>query len=324
MTIAHSMAARGFRFANHRWLGKMRIGAWLFLGASLLLVLGNVLPLLEAWLGYTWGPYSSWLRRSLYWQGSSFLTACPEVLRIAAIWLLTAPEPGQERADSPRLSRRSARWLCIISYGASLALSVARKITPSSGYLIRSIPHPLSIAAGICLLIMMRRYAMRNADTKTAGRLEWAAILGGVSAIAAVTGDVLFRTVSPSSYDSVGISMALVGLVYWCAMMWAVGWFAVGVGRAVHGQRPRLRLGKTLVYVVAALVVGGIAGQLAWEVLYIQAQRVPESGFASMIMQMNWALWRVGVIVGVALLPNRIAMLHRMLTRWRTREGMGV
>lgn len=322
MMIAHSMAARGFRYANHRWLGKIRIGAWLFLGASLLILLASV-PLFV--LPDTWIAYS--LRSYLYWAGSGPFMGYLELLRIAAIWLLTSPEPGPPRADSPAMSRLWARWLGMFGYCAELALVCLPALLPygqtsnSPRYWFDFISYMAGYAGTICLLIMMRRYAMRDAAIKAAGSLKWAAILGGVAVIVLIAGRVMYGIVPPSTYMSLLVPMVAASSICWCAAIWGVDRFAVGLGRAVHSWRPALQLSKTRMYPIAALVVGGIAGQLAGEVLYIQAQRIPGSELGAVLTRTGGELWRVGVIVGVAALPNRIAMLQRRLTRWQRREG---
>lgn len=175
-------------------------------------------------------------------------------------------------------------------------------------------------AMAICLLLMMRRYALRIANTKTAGRLAWAAVFGGVAAVCGIATQVVFTFVSPYSYGYLSIPIITVTWVYWGAMIWGVARFAVGLGRTVHHERPALRLSTMRMYPIAALVVGGIAGQLAGEVLYIQAQRILGSEFGAVLTRTGEEMWQVGVLVGVAALPNRIAMLHRRLTRWRERE----
>jgi hypothetical protein len=281
----------------------------------------GVLKMLALWFFPGW--------RLLYGLPDHDFIASLEAFQVAAVWLVTSSEPGRPRADSPQISRRWARWLCVGGYGVPMAvlcippfLANAWNATDASFYWAQSVGFLMRAVAVVCLLIMLRAYAMRNAHKTTARLLTCAATFGGLDVLAIVASALLVRIISPTFYYYWTLPLIAVAVVYWCAVMWAGARFSLGMARAVRYQRPRLRLGRTVVYVMSALVAGGIAGQLVAELLYIQGRRGGE--FDLGLMRMGWPLWRLGVIAGMALLPNRIAMLHRRLTRWRHRPSPAI
>lgn len=321
MAIAQTRAASGFGRANHRWLAQMQTGVWLILAMTLLSPLYLALILALRLLG-------THLTELVLWAHRPELLAWLDVVHVAAVWMVTSAEPGSVRADAPRLSRGLARWLYIAGYATPLVRSsLPRGVASALGVTDYSLwlgplAYLMTGTALVCLMIMLRRYALRISAARIARRLKWAAIVGVAYSLAVmVSGWFLQHTASPQAFQTwwYFVPMVAAALVSLGCSLWALSGFALLLRRYTNGQRPGVRIGRTLALVASALVAGVVGGLLARELTYIQARRAPAGELADALMQTGSYLWQAGAIAGVALLPSRMAVLYRGFIRWRHR-----
>ena len=311
--ISETTHAPAFHELHHRWLARFEIGIWTLLAAMILNLSVGLLGVLFNFLPYTFSFYSQFVFE---------LTAYADVLEFAALWLLTSPEPGPARFDAPRISAGWSRWLRVAAY-VTLA---ARRCLPPSTILtnpgvLESALVPLTqlatAASIICLLIMLRQYAIRIHDARTAKTLQWTTVLGVVAALAILLQDVLVTAAPPRFLELTMYPMILLMLVYGCSLLWALSRFALSLRRAVRRRSLPVKRIPAAISILAAMLLGAVAGYLIGEGLSSRAGHGQNPDLSMIVTRMTWIWWQAGAILGFIFLPNRLALAYRRFARYR-------
>lgn len=280
---------------------RFQIGAWLFVLASLVELLSTL---------------GLWLPFALLFHAHS-LSKYGNVLEVAAVWLLTAPAPGINRADRPSFLNLGARCCYVTGHLLPIIISCLCAQASLTLWLYwANIAGSLALSLGaVFLLLSLRRYAQRTSDKRVARRLKSAAAIAIVATLSIPIGLIVRFMFPPAWVPWAWTPFLLIALLTWCYRLWAVGSFAFWLRRITRLQHPLLRLRPHLLWLAIALLVGAGIGLAAGEFLLIKARRIDTSPWANTIGDLYPYSWYIGAVAGVIFLPNRLTLLWRKLRR---------